>query len=352
MKYGLVLAGGGTRGAFQVGVWKAVREMGLEIDAIAGTSIGAVNGAMFAMGIDPEEMWLNTGLTDIVELEGGDKNLFSLKSLTAIAAQGLKGGLDTAPFRRLLTQLVDEDVLRSSPVDYGLCTYCITEKKSVELFKDDIPEGKLVDYILASACFPVFKPIEIDGRTYSDGGLQNNLPENMLINRGCNTIISVSVKGIGFIRAVDSCGINIIDIDAPEAEVGLMDFSRDDIERSIRQGYLETQRVFGRCCGRIYAVDKMSYYEFIGKYGPDLFDGIETAAKLCGIDACRIYRAEELAEYILREYGRNKKLRYMTELMEKSRYEFLRENLGILGDIYSAASSILYLKRCFNTKKQ
>ena len=46
-EYGLVLAGGGTRGAYQVGVWKALKELGINVKAIAGTSIGALNGALF-----------------------------------------------------------------------------------------------------------------------------------------------------------------------------------------------------------------------------------------------------------------------------------------------------------------
>lgn len=50
MEYGLVLAGGGVRGAYQIGVWKALKELKIKVSAVSGVSIGAVNGALFVQG--------------------------------------------------------------------------------------------------------------------------------------------------------------------------------------------------------------------------------------------------------------------------------------------------------------
>ncbi|MDD6762772.1 MAG: patatin-like phospholipase family protein [Clostridiales bacterium] len=345
MKYALALAGGGTRGAFQAGVWQALGEMGIEISAVAGTSIGAVNGAMFAMGIDPAELWLKTDISDIVKIGENNGNLFSIKSLRAVMREELKGGLDTAPFKKLLSSLIDEEKLRGCPMDYGLCTYCVTDKKSVELFKEDIPRGYLVDYILASACFPMFKNIVINDKEYADGGIQNNLPSGMLINRGYDTIISVSVNGIGFVRDVDRCGINIIKIDSPAPEVGLMDFDHEAIERSMKSGYFETMRTFGKCRGESYFIDNYSYGEFVSQYGSEIVKGLELAAGLSGVDRYRMYTVQELTESVMVSYTKNLRLKHMTEIIRNSEHGFIREKLDVLGNLFHAANTIIYLTK-------
>ena len=70
-----------------------------------------------------------------------------------------------------LEQLIDEDTLRASPIEYGLVTFELAGKKGRELYKDRIPEGRLMDYIMASAAYPGLKRPEIDGKSFLDGGL-------------------------------------------------------------------------------------------------------------------------------------------------------------------------------------
>ena len=236
MKYALALAGGGTRGAFQVGVWQALKELGIDICAIAGTSIGAVNGAVFASGSDGENLWKNIDATDVADFDGD--NLFSPTSLISALKKLPDGGIDASAFGEFLAENIDEQLIRNSGISYGLCTYRTDTKKSEELFLEDIPHGRLSEYVLASACFPLFKPVTIDGVEYADGGITNTLPENMLIAKGYDSIISVSVKGPGVVRPVDRSGINIIDINCKTPEVGVMDFNPDSISESIKSGYI------------------------------------------------------------------------------------------------------------------
>ena len=92
MKWGVALAGGGTKGSYHIGVWKAVQELGLLIEAVAGTSIGAVNGALMVCGdYDAAlEIWHSVELMDIIKLPPDTKentNLFHLKNMTAIAGE-------------------------------------------------------------------------------------------------------------------------------------------------------------------------------------------------------------------------------------------------------------------------
>ncbi len=339
MKYALALAGGGTRGAFQVGVWNALKELGIEISAITGTSIGAVNGAFFASGLDAKTLWENIKASDVAEIDGD--NMFSLPSLISALKKMPEGGVDASAFKELLMSGIDEDTVRDSGIDYGLCTYRTDTRKSVELFLDTIPHGKLVDFILASACFPMFKPVTIDGVEYSDGGIRNNIPENMLISRGYDTIISVSVKGVGLIRAIDKCGVNIIDINCRTPEVGIMDFDHDAISESIKSGYFECMRAFGKYSGKYYSIDNNSYKAAQLCYGEDMILGLEEAADMCKIDPYKVYTFKELRDAVLSSYKSNRTLRLMTSAMSKELPG--RGVLDSFGRMFRAANAIIYL---------
>ena len=110
MKYALALGGGGTRGAFEVGVWHALNELGIEIEAITGTSIGAVNGAVFASGLDADDLWLNIRATDIAEIKGN--NLFSPMSLFGAVKDLTSGGIDASAFKDFLARHIDEKLTK------------------------------------------------------------------------------------------------------------------------------------------------------------------------------------------------------------------------------------------------
>lgn len=340
MKYALALAGGGTRGAFEAGVWRALCELGIEISAIAGTSIGAVNGAMFASGKDAEALWKNIKAQDFIDIEG--ENMFSLLTIFSLAKKVRDGGVDTSAFRNFLETELDEAAVRASDIDFGLCTYRTDTKETVEIFTEDIPEGQLVDFVLASASFPLFRHTMIDGAEYSDGGLKNNLPVNMLIDRGYDTIITVSVKGPGVLKTIDKSGINIINIDTRTPEVGVMEFNPASIEESMKSGYYECMRVFGIYLGDIYPIIPESYMQARRAYGPNIISGIEEAADMCKINPYCEYTVSELARRVLHEYKSNTALRLMCAAMEKDMPG--KGILDNLGKTYRAATAIVYLK--------
>jgi len=126
---GLVFSGGGSRGSYQIGVWKALVEMNIadKITAVYGTSVGAINGAAFIQG-------------------------------------DIQIALD-------IWQSLDY-----SKVFYGLVAFDLQKRKALYLTKEDIPDGQLVEYVIASATFPVFQPHKIEDRLYLDGGLVDNRP--------------------------------------------------------------------------------------------------------------------------------------------------------------------------------
>ena len=113
MKKGLVLEGGGTKGAYQIGAYEALRDLGIKITGIAGTSIGALNGAFIAQGDFKamKDIWVNydyKSFMDIDEdtyeryknIEMKAKNLHDVVDLMNKARK--KQGIDITPLRKLL----------------------------------------------------------------------------------------------------------------------------------------------------------------------------------------------------------------------------------------------------------
>ena len=132
-KYGLVLAGGGGKGAYQIGAWKALREMGVTFEAIAGASIGAINGAMIAMD-DYEkatEFWHNISVDKGVKFSKNlpdSENLFSRKNWGVLFREVIKaGGIDASPAADFVSQFVDENKVRSSGVELGIVAVQMTQ---------------------------------------------------------------------------------------------------------------------------------------------------------------------------------------------------------------------------------
>lgn len=185
---GLVFSGGGSRGAYQIGVWKALQELGIanRISAVAGTSVGAINGAAFVQNdLDLAlELWGALNYTNIFSgLTERQAGRLRRKEYWAL----LKGviqekGLNVDPLKSLLKESLKEDQLRSANRDFGLVVYNLTKRKPMLLRKDEIDDGKLIDFIIASATFPIFQPYKIDDAHFIDGGIYDNRPLNLLID--------------------------------------------------------------------------------------------------------------------------------------------------------------------------
>lgn len=180
--YGLVLAGGGCKGVYQIGVWRALREMGVSITAVVGTSVGAMNGALVALDRYDEAvtLWLDMSIEKgfaLPEPLRVPDNLFHVKNADIVVKELFRSrGLDMSPLRRRFEELVTEDALRASPVEYGLVTFEVTRRQGRHLYRDQIPKGQLIDYIMASSAYPGIQRPAIGGKTFLDGGLIDNLP--------------------------------------------------------------------------------------------------------------------------------------------------------------------------------
>lgn len=193
---GLALEGGGARGAYHIGAMQACMEEGLSFGAIAGTSIGAINGAMFAQGdyAVARELWLKITSADLFSEE--ESHFLAMISRGKLSVEGLSyfrekvrealrgGGVDTSRIRAIIEKYVDVDKLLKSPVDFGLVTVSVPDFRPLELFKGQMEPDRVRDYILASASFPGMEQVSIGDKRYMDGGAYDNCPVNMLIEIG------------------------------------------------------------------------------------------------------------------------------------------------------------------------
>lgn len=199
-KKAVVLSGGGAKGGYQIGVWKVLRQMGFTPDIVVGTSVGALNGALMALdNFDAAlDIWENMSMDSVFQNfvnmsdeENPDRESY-IKELAKEAI--FKGGADYTPLQERVKSLMDEEKLRTSPIRFGLVTTMFPKIKPVEVFIEDIPEGKAADYVLASAAaFPFMKSYKIGESAFVDGGYSDNMPVKMAIEAGADDIVVVNI---------------------------------------------------------------------------------------------------------------------------------------------------------------
>ncbi|HHY25029.1 MAG TPA: patatin-like phospholipase family protein [Clostridiaceae bacterium] len=307
--YGLVLEGGGAKGAYHIGVSKALVEIGIEIGGVAGTSVGALNGAMIVQGeLDKAyEVWQNINPSQIMKLtENEEKELDDLEAIgekLSLKIERLRKiisekGLDIEPLMKTLNELINEPKVRKSFMDFGMVTFDLTNRKPVEIFKEDIPEGKLIDYLIASANLPLFKMKTLDGSIYIDGGFYNVLPINLIQDKGYKDIVVVRTFGLGRIKKIDTTGFNIITIAPGESLGPVLDFSAERAQKNLAMGYFDAVKVFNNIKGKRYYIKPVNNDDYYVKYLLEL----ETTkiAKLCHLFGLEdTYGKRALFEYVI-----------------------------------------------------
>ncbi len=263
--YGVVLEGGGARGAYQIGVWQALQELGIEYRGVAGTSVGALNGAMMVQGdLDQAlEIWSEIRLSRILSV---DEDLFDRLrrlSLSSDDASTLlqhfrnifKDGVDTAPLRSLMGEFVDESRVRAAGQTFGFVTVSLSNWNPLKLYLEDVPAGQLIDYLLASARLLIFKKERINGKLLLDGGLYDNLPIDLLAARGFKRIIAVRLGGFSRTRWQETRDVEVTYIRPRESLGGILDFSLERARKNIKLGYFDTLKVFKGYRGRRYCLE-------------------------------------------------------------------------------------------------
>ena len=268
-EYGLVLEGGGAKGAYQIGAWKALCEAGVKIRGVAGTSVGALNGALICMGDleQAERLWKDIAYSKVMDVDDElmgrlfDKERLksedwrtTMKDIFRILGEG---GADIAPLRRLLEENVDEDRIRNSPMEFYSCTYSVTDRRELDVDMKAVPEGQMQDMLLASSYLPVFKNEKLHGKTYMDGGVTNVLPVNALLERGYENLILIRIFGVGHEKKVTIPEhVTVWEI-APRTGLGsILQFDGTKSRRNMRIGYYDAMRMIYGLEGKIYYIEQ------------------------------------------------------------------------------------------------
>ena len=333
----LVLAGGGARGSYQVGVWRALTELGWNPQIITGTSVGSLNGAMFALDLyeTARDMWTSIRSQDVMELPEETRNLTELHQFLRDVVRA--GGMDVTPLDEIVERVLDEDALRASPIRFGLVTVEKRGLKPRELPLEEIPKGKVKDYLLASAaCFPALRAKQIDGVQFLDGGYRDNMPTGLAQKMGAEELVCVDLEGVG-ITLPNRTGLPTTMVRSYWELGDILHFDPDTARRNIELGYYDTLRAFGRLRGCAYAVAKNEQTAQDAAAFRQRFDAVqkavkakypvtltadlalklanmqdaelaplEAAAEDVGVDPTRYYTVETLAKAFLETCDRNR----------------------------------------------
>lgn len=267
--YAIALEGGGARGAWQVGAWRALEEAGVRYNAVSGTSVGALNGALMAMRDlkQAENLWKDIRFSQVMNVDDDTmkrimtldfENLSQIKSaFHTVKDIILDRGVDVEPLRNLLAERVDEEKIRTSGVEFFLSTVNLTDRKEMEVDVKELPEGEIQNMLMASAYHPAFKQEKISGKTYADGGFYDVVPISALISRGYKDLIVLRIHGFGIERRVKiPADVNMITI-SPEADLGnMLNFSSEQSAINMALGYYDTQKVLYGLYGKSYYIDR------------------------------------------------------------------------------------------------
>lgn len=338
-EYGLVLEGGGAKGSFQIGAWRALREAGIRIKGVSGVSVGALNGALICMD-DPEraeDIWHNINYSTVMDFNPGTG---SLQEAAEEIKKLLKDrGIDITPLKKLLHETVDEEKIRNSPCELFATTFSVSDMKLLNMDVKSMPEGKIEEILLASAYFPVFKTEKLGGKLYTDGGGFNNVPLDVLIDRGYQDIIVIRIYGIGYDREKKIKipeGTNIYHI-APREELGgVLEFDSKRSRKNMALGYLEASRLLYGLAGR-------RYYVYAPYEEPYYFDRMMSELELLKVYLRSVLDEETLA-YLdgYRFYTENVFPELAVKMKLKEDWNYKDMYLGILEELASTLKITRY----------
>ena len=308
VKVGLSLAGGGSRGAYQAGMAKALAELGVPVQEVAGASVGALNGAVLASASSLEagaqkleRLWLDEApfflrliISGVLERFGGAaaKLLVTLKliarefNLPVLTLLNDDHFLSRNPLRHLLNKCLDEEGLAQglplyvsiyeSSGDVGdLLRFLVAELGVVDTprstFKhlQALPDSEQIECLLASMAVPIiFQGLDVQGKRYSDGGQggwqarQGNTPVEPLIRAGCNLVIVMHTEeGSPWGRRAypETTFIEIRPQHEPSSIPfgDLLETNRATLSSWIDRGYEDANKQIGRVVEDIQKLDRL-----------------------------------------------------------------------------------------------
>lgn len=242
-KTGLVLNGGGGKGAYQIGAFKAIREAGLNdlITAVSGSSIGSLNMCLFNYddGMVGEDIWSNLTSEQFVDPD------FEL-------IDGREGLVSRDGLLKILADYIDFDKIRNNPLDlYASVTEYLGVNEEIPRASYMKLNGKsneeIKQILLASSCMPfVYEPVVINGITCRDGGLTDNLPIKPLYDLGIRQFIVILLNHEGKVPVERFPGSEFVIIrpskNLGDTLTGTLNFSQKSSKEKMELGYIDCAR--------------------------------------------------------------------------------------------------------------
>lgn len=263
MKTAICFAGGGSRGAYEFGVWRALRECSLDFDIALGTSIGSVNSALYVQGdfAAAEEFWDGLSMDKVmvsgINIDRSLEKLIDQKNLVRPFFKSYRNhkGADISPFIETLNKFIDEEKFFASEVDFACVTVKLSGLEPLEILKQNIERGSLCSWLQAScACFPIFPMCEIDGHSYIDGGYYDNLPIATAFRMGADRVFAIDLDH-------EACHPDYqnhpyVAYIKPSCEIGsIMCFDNAEMKRLQTVGYNDAMKAYGRYLGKKFTFD-------------------------------------------------------------------------------------------------
>lgn len=261
--YGLVLSGGGGKGAYEIGALTALDELGLleQVTMISGNSIGSVNMVLYEGGglEKAQKLWFNIDPSDFIELDdngydatSNDDGIFSREGLTRLVTQNADLSKISNSNKQLYITVCKDNPDQSISAEYVQ----MNEKNPAEIMQ----------YVLASSAIPiVYDAVNINGVNYFDGGLKDNTPIQPLYNAGMKEIIVICLDhdyvDKSYLYPSATC-YNIIPSQSLDMNTltGTADLSKTNAVYRYRLGYLDTKAIMNAYLNHLPIPDLSSHH--------------------------------------------------------------------------------------------
>ena len=369
----VVLSGGGSKGSYQIGVWKALRKLKIKYDIVTGTSVGALNGALMVQNKFHKayKLWKEINMSTLF---GEDvQNPKTKKELVKIYRTNFfkNGGMEVVELQNLIDKNINKDTFFKSKINYGLVTINLSGKKALQLEKSKIKQEKLSDYLIASAsCYPAFQAKDIDGKKYIDGGMFDNLPINLAVKLGADEIIAVDLCAPGVKQRVkDKKNLKITTIKPNNKLSNFLNFNEEEAKINIKYGYNDAMKIFDKFYGKKYTFKKRHFMQISEDYKQVYIKKVEDILhnkRLLTLDvnlidtdfilrvaeeAGKIFNIDDFKIYSFKKY--NKLLMKKVKTIIKS--DKNNKKINNIINLYNACSSNNYkdigLKNIFSSKE-
>ncbi len=207
---GLALGGGAAKGVAHIGVLKALEDANIEVDYIAGTSVGAMIAALYAFKVD-------------VETIGSLARRLTMSKVTSFKLNKT-GFFSTESLRELMLEYVGDVAIEDAVIPLSIVATDINSGEEIIL-----TSGSVVDAVCASAAIPgIYIPVEINGRTLVDGGLVQNVPIEALQTAGAGVTIASHLNSVSHYQEIS----HVLDVMRNAFEIAVSQHTQDQLKEA------------------------------------------------------------------------------------------------------------------------